>query len=184
MATAHPISKSERPGVSGKNRRKVVHACTIRRDAATLFQFWRRLENLPRFARHLVSVRETSERESHWVAKSAGGNTVEWDAIIINEHENRLLSWESKAGAEIRNAGTVRFEPAPANQGTEVTVSIDYVPPGGKLGAAIAKLYGEEPELQVEDDLGRFKALMEAGEVPTIEGQPIGPGSQSKRRGA
>lgn len=123
---------------------------------------------------------ETSNTESHWVAKSPAG-TSEWDAEIINEHENHLIAWQSKPGSEIDHAGSVRFESAPAGQGTEVRVSLEYIPPAGKLGAAIAKLYGEEPELQVEDDLARFKALMEVGEIPTTEGQPVGAGQPQER---
>jgi uncharacterized membrane protein len=171
-----------RAAVKGNRGKKVVKACTIKRSPEELFRFWRQLENLPRFASHLVSVTATSATESHWVAKSPARHTVEWDAVIINEHENQLIAWESKPGAEIDNAGTVRFQPAPAGQGTEVTVAIEYVAPGGKLGAAIAKLFGEEPELQVEDDLRRFKALMEAGEIPTIEGQPTGKDQKSNGR--
>ncbi|MDB6016842.1 MAG: cyclase/dehydrase [Pedosphaera sp.] len=181
MPTVREKSKS-RAAVTGNRGKKVVKSCTINKTPEELFRFWRRLENLPRFASHLISVTENSSGLSRWVARSPAGNTVEWDAIIINEHENSMIAWETVQGSEIQNAGTVRFEPAPAGQGTEVTVSLEYVPPAGKLGAAIAKIFGEEPELQVEDDLRRFKALMEAGEIPTIEGQPVGGDQKRKRR--
>jgi uncharacterized membrane protein len=46
------------------------------------------------------------------------------------------------------------------------------------LGATVAKLFGEEPEIQVQQDLRRFRAVMETGEIATTEGQPHG------RRGA
>lgn len=173
--------KTSRAAVTGGAGRKVVKACTINRSPEELFRFWRRLENLPQFARHLVSVTEGSNKESHWIARAPTGTTAEWDAVIIVEHENALIAWETKPGSEIKNAGSVRFEPAPPGQGTEVTVQLDYVPPFGKLGEAIAKLYGKEPEIQLEDDLDRFKALMETGEIPTTEGQPAG-GKQNKRR--
>ena len=171
------VSRAAVPSGQGK---KVMKACTIKRSAPELFQFWRNFENLPRFTRHLVSVKQTSGTESHWVAKSPAGTTSEWDAVIINEHPDELIAWESTPGSEIHNAGTVRFKPAPAGQGTEVTVTLEYVPPGGKLGAAVAKLYGEEPAIQVEDDLAAFKALMETGEIPTINGQPVGEGQKGK----
>ena len=173
MPTARKKMPS-RPAVTGNRGKKVVKACTIKRSPEELFRFWRRLENLPKFASQLVSITETSDKESHWVAKSPTKHVLEWDAVIINEHQNQLIAWESKPGADIPHAGTVRFQPAPGGQGTEVIVAFEYVPPGGKLGAAIAKLHGEEPELQVEEDLMRFKALMEAGEIPTTQGQPTG----------
>ncbi len=93
----------------------------------------------------------------------------------INEHPNALIAWRSKEGSEIENAGSVRFEFAPAGQGTEVTVTLEYRPPVGALGVMVARMYGEEPERQVEEDLMRFKALMELGDIPTTEGQPCGP---------
>jgi uncharacterized membrane protein len=148
--------------VSSGRGKKVVKTRTINKPAEELYRYWRRLENLPTFSRHLVSVRQTSNRDSHWVAKSPTG-TVEWDAVIINEHENEMIAWESTADSPIKNAGSVRFEPAPGGQGTEVRVSLEYEPPGGKVGAVVTKIFGEEPEKQVEDDLNRFKELMEAG---------------------
>ncbi len=51
---------------------------------------------------------------------------------------------------------------------------IEYAPPGGVVASAIAKLFGEEPEQQIGDDLRRFKMLAEAGEIATTEGQPKG----------
>jgi uncharacterized membrane protein len=74
----------------------------------------------------------------------------------------------------VDTAGSVHFTPAPAGRGTEVRVSLKYDPPAGKAGAAIARLFGESPDRQVEEDLHRLKQLMEAGEVPTTVGQPRG----------
>jgi uncharacterized membrane protein len=165
-----------------KNRaRRVIKCVTISRNAEDLYRFWRRLENLPFFARHLISVKETSPTESHWVAKSPAGTTAEWDAVIVKETPNDYLAWESCPGSEIDNAGSVRFRPAPANQGTEVMVTLEYIPPVGALGALIARLYGEEPDIQVEEDLARFKAFMETGEIPTTVNQPVGSGAKSSR---
>jgi len=116
------------------------------------------------------------------VPSSPGNTFVEWDSVIINDHPNELLAWRSKEGADIPNAGTVRFEPGPGDEGTEVTVQLEYDAPGGKFAAYIAKLTGEEPEQQVADTLRRFKALMEAGEIPTVEGQSAGGPQRELRR--
>jgi len=165
-----------------RNRaRRVIKCVTISRSQEDLFRFWRRLENLPFFARHLISVKETSPTESHWVAKSPAGTTAEWDAVIVKEMQNEYLAWESCPGSEIDNAGSVRFRPAPAKQGTEVMVTLEYIPPVGALGALIARLYGEEPDIQVEEDLARFKAFMETGEIPTTVNQPVGSGARNGR---
>ena len=161
---------------------KVVRSCTVRKAAEELYQFWRSLENLTRIIKHPVSITTLSETESHWKVSAPGKTFVEWDAIIINDHPNELVAWRSKEGADIKNAGSVRFEPAPGDEGTEVTVQLEYDPPGGKLAALLAKLTGEEPKQPVAEALRRFKALMEAGEIPTIEGQSAGGPQREIRR--
>lgn len=164
-----------RIAVPGNRGVKVVKAVTIRRPASELYAFWRNLGNLPRIIKHPVDIRTLSAEESHWsVSAPFGDRRVEWDAVIFNDEPDRLVAWRSRDGADIRNAGTVRFEPAPGDEGTEVTVQLEYEPPAGKLGALVAKLSGEEAGQQVKEALRRFKALMEAGEIPTTEGQPVG----------
>lgn len=153
---------------------KVEKSILIRREPAEIFEFWRKLENLPRFMEHLESVVETDEKHSHWIATAPAGGTIEWDAEIINEIPNELIGWRSLEGSEVDNAGSVRFMPAIGDRGTEVRVSLRYDPPGGALGAVVARLFGEEPGQQVEGDLRRLKSLLETGEIATTEGQPTG----------
>jgi uncharacterized membrane protein len=139
-----------------------------------LYRFWRNFENLPRFMKHLKHVTVINDTRSHWIATAPMGGSVEWDAEIINEQENRLIAWASVEGADVDNSGFVRFQAAPDRRGTEVKVVIEYNPPGGAITANLAKLFGEEPKQQIGDDLRRFKMLMEAGEIATTEGQPRG----------
>jgi uncharacterized membrane protein len=153
---------------------RVERSVTINRPPEELFRFWRDVENLPRFMQHLDSVKSTDSKRSHWVVKAPAGRTVAWDAEIINEKENELIGWRSLPGSDVESGGSVHFEKAPSGRGTIVKVTFQYNPPGGLIGAAVAKLFGEEPEQQVTEDLRRFKQLMEAGEVPTTEGQPSG----------
>ena len=152
----------------------VERVFTVRRPPEELYSFWRKLENLPRFMKHLERVDVLDEGRSHWVAKGPAGTRIEWDAQILEDAPNQRITWRSLEGSDVANDGTVHFDPAPGDRGTEVRVSLAYVPPAGKLGATIAKLFGENPEQQVRDDLRRFKNLMEAGEIPTTEGQPSG----------
>ena len=147
---------------------------TIQKPAEELYRFWRNFENLPRFMDNLESVRVLDNQRSHWTVKAPAGRTVEWDAQIINEQANELIAWRSLEGADVDNAGSVRFLPGPGGRGTEVRVVIDYIPPAGRVGFAVAKLFGREPRQQVEEDLRRFQQLMEAGEIPTTRGQPRG----------
>ena len=113
---------------------------------------------------HLESVSVREEGISHWVAKGPAGMRVEWDARIINEVADKVIGWQSLEGSTISTAGSVNFDEDP--HGTRVTVHLQYNPPGGKLGAAVAKLFGEEPNQTIREDLRRFKQLMETGEIP------------------
>ncbi|MDQ6612329.1 MAG: SRPBCC family protein [Gemmatimonadota bacterium] len=148
-----------------QNGIRVRRSVTINRPTAEVYDFWRDFENLPLFMQHLESVIAKEGNISHWVAKAPAGTTVEWDAELTQEVPNELLAWRSVDGATVPNSGTVRFTAAPGDRGTEVHVDLQYSPPGGMLSALIAKLFGEEPALQVADDLRRFKQVLETGEV-------------------
>ncbi|PWT89357.1 MAG: cyclase [Proteobacteria bacterium] len=153
---------------------RVDRSITIARPRAEIYRFWRNLSNLPRFMKNVRSVTEECGTRSHWVVEAPGGRTVEWDAVIHNELENELIAWRSLAGAQVANAGSVWFQDAPGGRGTEVKVELQYNPPAGALGAIVASLFGKEPGQQIREDLYRLKALMETGEVVTVDGQTSG----------
>ena len=157
--------------VDAKKATKVERAVTVYgRTPDELFAYWRRLENLPRIFKHLESVTEHDAKRSRWVAKAPAGRTVEWEAEIVHEEPGAVIGWKSLPGASVPNAGSVNFREALGGRGTEIRVSLEYEPPAGKLGVAIAKvLGGEEPSIQVREDLRRYKALMEAGELPVSD---------------
>jgi uncharacterized membrane protein len=157
--------------LSGPRGIHVEHSVLIRRPAAELYRFWRNFENLPKFMEHLESVSVREEGISHWVARGPAGINVEWDARIINEVPGKVIGWQSLTGSMVSTAGSVRFDET--TRGTVVRVHLQYAPPGGKLGAALAYAAGEEPNLQVQEDLRRLKLLMEAGET---QGIPTGAG--------
>ena len=153
---------------------RVDKSITISRPRAEVYRFWRNLENLPRFMRHLEAVTEIDNTHSHWTAKAPAGRTVEWEAEIINEKENQLIGWQSMEHAMVENAGSVHFEDAPDGQGTVVSIELQYNPPGGSVGAALARLFGEEPGQQIGEDLERFRQLMENGECAgDAHGDPL-----------
>ena len=146
---------------------KAIHtklSITVNRPLEEVYAFWRDFENLPRFMRHLESVRVLDERRSHWVARGPAGTTVEWDAEITDELQDRRIAWRSLENADVYNAGSVEFAPAPGG-GTEVHVELRYSPPGGTLASKFAMLFREEPGQQVQDDLRHFKQVLETGEI-------------------
>lgn len=162
-------------------RRNAIHVhktITINRSAEDLYDFWHQFENFPSFMRHLKSVEMLDDKRSHWVAFAPAGQTIEWDAEIIDDEPGERIAWRSTEGG-VEHSGAVRFQDAPGGRGTEVSVELDYRPPGGVAGAVLAQLFGEEPEFQIQEDLRHFKQVMETGEIPKTEGQPTGRGSRS-----
>ncbi len=145
---------------------RVEQAVFISRPREEIYAFWRNFENLPRFMDHLESVRVLDEGRSSWVAKGPAGSRVAWDAEIHNEIPGELIAWRSLPGSDVDHAGSVHFSPA-GQDVTEVRVILRYDPPAGRLGATVARLFGEEPSQQVSEDLRRLKQVLEAGEVAT-----------------
>lgn len=149
---------------------RVEKRIVISRRPPELWRFWRNFENLPRIMKHLESVTVVDPIHSHWVAKGPAGTRFEWDAEIHNELPGELIAWRSLQG-DVNHAGSVRFHETADKLGTEVIVELRYEPPAGKVGAAIAKLFGEEPGQQVEEDLRQFKEVVESGAV--VEAPPV-----------
>ncbi|MDB4893544.1 MAG: cyclase/dehydrase [Gemmatimonadetes bacterium] len=172
--SAEAVLDSHRGDVTGRaatvNARKAIkveRSVSVLRPRAELYAFWRDFENLPRFMEHLVSVKSDVGTRSHWIAKAPGGGTVEWDAELVNDVPGELVAWKTVGQPDVANAGAVNFSDAPGGRGTIVKVTLDYEPPGGRIGNLIARLFGEDPDRQVREDLRKFKQLMEAGEITT-----------------
>jgi uncharacterized membrane protein len=162
---------------SGEDVARDVHvekSITIAASPEDLYSFWRNFENLPRFMEDLESVTQLEGNRTHWVAKGPGGKKVEWDAEIYNEKRGEFIAWQSLPESDITNAGSVHFEAAPGGRGTHLKVVLNYNVPGGKAAALFAKLFRSEPGQLVESNLKRLKQLIEAGEIPTTEGQTSG----------
>lgn len=156
------------------NRIEIKRAVTIDKPAQELYNYWRKLENLPNFMHHLERVEQTGDKSSHWKAKIAGGIPVEWDAEIVEDLPGQRIAWRTKPDAQVQQQGMVTFKPATGERGTVVEVDIHYSPPGGIIGEAFGRMLNGVTAQQVKDDIRRFKNLMETGEVPTVEGQPSG----------
>jgi uncharacterized membrane protein len=166
--------RSRRPASSPEDAMQAKSAVTIKRPVEDVYRYWRDLSNLPSFMIHLASVQPIDNGRSHWTANAPAGRTVEWDAEVVEDKPNQRIAWRSLEGSQVRNSGAVSFTPAPGGGGTEVRVELSYDPPGGALGKVVAKLFGEEPQQQISDDLRRLKQVLETGEVVRSEGSPEG----------
>jgi len=147
---------------------KLKKAITIDKPADQIYACWRNLENLPALFDNLLSVKRIDERKSHWTLRVPGRARLEWDAEITIDRPNEMIGWRSLDGADLDNAGSIRFERATGGRGTVVRVALQYNPPAGRLGAALATLMGEKPASQVQEALRKLKQLMETGEIPTV----------------
>ena len=158
-------SEDTRVALAGARGLNVREAVRLELPIEEVYRFWRRLENLPRFMSHLDSVIEAGNGRSHWCAIGPGGVRIAWDAEIINEIENKALAWRSLPGSDVVTAGSVNFDRVHGGGSTQVTVNLQYAPPAGRGGAALAWLFGRAPSQTIREDLRRFKQLLEAGEV-------------------
>lgn len=144
----------------------VARAVTINRPRAELYAFWRDFNNLPSVLDNVVRIDVLDRERSHWVVKSPGGGTVEWDARITEDREGELIAWASEEGADIPNSGRIEFRDAGV-RGTVVVATINYDQPFGTLGRILSRIFQREPKMQAQRDLRRFKQLMETGEIAT-----------------
>ncbi len=159
---------------AGRRSLHLTAAITVNCPPRRAYDYWRDLDLLPTFMTHLQSVEQVGNGRSHWAARKPGGGTVRWDAQITDDVPGSRIGWQSVGRTRVPNRGAVRFDPAPGGRGTEVRAHLTYALPGGRAGAAVARLLGEDPHQQVEDDLRRFKQVLETGEVVRSDASPEG----------
>ena len=152
----------------------VSAAVTINRGADELYAFWRDFRNAPRFMDRIVSVEILDDARSRWTASGPMGRSWEWESQVVEDVPGQLIAWESLPGSDLPNRGWVQFLPVNDGARTEVRHFLEFDPPGGVIGDAIARVFHEVPQELVKADLRRFRQLMETGEIPTTAGQPSG----------
>jgi len=144
-------------------------------SAEQAYSLWRDFAGLSRFLHHVDSVQVLDDQRSEWVAEGPLGKKLRWVAEIVDDQPNQRIAWRSTPGSEVETQGSVQFLPRTAGRGINVTARVEYSPTAGAAGRAVAMLTGRHPEFTVREDLRRFKAMLEAGEIPTVKGQPHGP---------
>lgn len=152
-------STTENAVIAAGHGSRVDATVVVRKPADEVYRFWRDFENLPRFMTHLIDVDTTTDGRSRWTARGPFGLTVRWEAEITADEPGRLIAWKSLSGSDVDTAGSVHFDRHP--QGTAVRVELKYDPPAGKVGAALARLVGKDPQRQIDEDLRRFREVVE-----------------------
>jgi len=146
---------------------QISNILTINRPRSEVYAFWRKLENLPRFMKHLADVTQIDDRRSHWTAAMPRGlGRISWEAEITDDRPDEYIAWQSRPGSLIDNAGSVVFRDAAGIEATEVKAVISYRLPGGDAGAIAAKLINPVAEQLIRNDLLRFKTILETGSIP------------------
>jgi uncharacterized membrane protein len=153
---------------------RVKKSMTVNRSPEEVYSFWRNLENLPRFMTHVRSVQRHGGGRSHWVVAGPRGTVIKWDAQITVDRPNEMIAWQTLPGSAVDHRGYVKFVPAAGRRGTEVHVALEYQPPGGQAGKLLGSLLGAITEQQIQEQIRNFKNILEAGEIPTIQGQTSG----------
>jgi uncharacterized membrane protein len=132
----------------------------VSRPREEVYAFWRRLENLPLFMKHLENIDELDARTSAWKLKIPGGmGDIRWEAKIVKEEKDTELSWHSVSGAAIHNTGKINFSDTPG-KGTRVDVMIAYGIPPGAIGERLAHLLTPAFGNKVEQDIHHFREYM------------------------
>src|SRR5690606_28594924 len=160
-----------RPGVRAQHGRKIVAQIEVNRDRRDVYDFWRNFQNLPRVMRHLESVTPINETRSRWTAHAPLGQTLSWEADIINERAGEMIAWQSVPGSQVDTAGSVHLSDSPSGSGTEVTVTLKYDPPGGHFADRVAHLLGQSLEDDLREDLQGLTKSLEADGSPAPESQ-------------
>jgi len=144
----------------------VQTSIVVNKPKSEVYNFWRKLENLPLFMTHLESVNVIDKKHSEWRMKLLKGfSTIDWTAEIIQDKKNTVIAWESLPGSEIENTGEVEFEEIDSNS-TQVTARIGYKAPAGKAGEVAAHLLNPILKLLIRQDIQNLKVFMESGEIP------------------
>ena len=138
---------------------QVTRTIIVKAPMSDVYGIWSNFENFPLFMKYIMSVRKTGGGLSHWVMAGPLGKTIEWDAETTRMEPNKRIAWNSRDQGDITTSGQVTFKELP--QGAiEIAVTLQYVPPAGALGAAVAKIFSDPAE-QLEEDLKNFKAYAE-----------------------
>jgi uncharacterized membrane protein len=155
-------SMGKTKGVSHSPAVNIRTSLVVNKSKDEVYAFWRKLENLPLFMKHLATVTEIDTKHSHWEATLPGNiGKVKWNAEIVKEEPGYLIGWQSIPNSMINNAGKVVFNDALEGKGTELEVVISYHPPAGEIGTGVAKMLNPVLEKMIRQDVMNFKEYIE-----------------------
>jgi uncharacterized membrane protein len=153
---------------TAENSFKIRKAITINAPIDEVYQFWHNFENFKLFMDHVKEI-SVQDDISTWKVAGPAGTQVEFQSHITTDIPNELISWETLPDSSVKHTGFVRFDEN-RDGGTRVSVQMEYVPPAGALGHVVAELFGVDPRHALNEDLVRFKSLLEKDQTSTSTG--------------
>ena len=105
--------------VNARKAIKVERSIQVQRPSEELYRLWRDFSNLPRFMKHLESVKCSDAMHLHRIARLPGGKHVEWDSEIVNDIPGQLIAWKTVGDPDIAHAGSVHFTPLSNSDATD-----------------------------------------------------------------
>jgi uncharacterized membrane protein len=165
---AYAALKNTRMNLKGHNI-NIKTAVIVNKPVSEVYAFWRNLNNLPLFMKHIKSIEVINEFISEWTVNVVGG-FIKWKSEIVHDVPNERIGWKSEPGTLIENAGNVNFVEIDQFN-TEVHVVISYHAPVGKIGESVAHLFNPLFEKVIKEEIHNFKDYIETGEVSTAKGQ-------------
>jgi len=142
-------------------------------DRTEAYECWRKLEDFPRFMSHVREVTKLDDTHYHWKVDGPAGVPVEWDAVITADVPGELIAWRTVENSAVQSAGVVQFELSDFGS-TRVHVRLSYRPPANRVGHTVAKIFGKDPQRQIDGDLARFKTFVETGRPPRDDATAAG----------
>lgn len=133
--------------------RAVAQTVTIAAPLERIEQFWRDPGQLSAVLGDIADVDTTGHDRYRWHLLE--GSEVVWESRLVQEPDGVRF-----VGTGDGNELAVNYRSAPRELGTEVTLRVKIPAPGLLSGGAAYKF------------LYRLRALMQTGEVPTIQHNP------------
>jgi uncharacterized membrane protein len=168
---AAPAKRGAMPAEGDVGAMHVEASITVNRMAEELYRYWRDFTHAPSYMDRVISVRVIDERTSRWTAEGPRGRTWEWTSEVTEDVPSRRIAWHTLPGSDLPNRGSVEFTPGRIGE-TVVRYTVEFLAPGGVVGQAIASAFHQMPEKMIQEDLRRFKAVMEAGMPVDLDDSP------------
>ena len=156
---------------AGRRAVDIQKIINVNAPVEEVYRFWSHFENFPRFMSHVHEVKDLGNGRSRWTVDGPAGVPVGWNAVITQQVDNQVLAWRSEEGAVVGHVGIIRFQPSEQG-GTRIDIKMTYNPPAGAVGHAVAAFFGSDPKSAMDDDLVRFKTLVEQGKT-TAKGETV-----------